>query len=156
MIGATVSRPKILVVDRGPDLAAQVEALAARLRPVPEVVSWARLGSIGEAVAEQGPFSVVVAGPSLANRSGLKRLSSIHELHPSTSILLAFSDRPDSSLREIIQSGAEDLLHLPAEDELVTASLERSIAISARRGLGKENLSLVGAPSTPALGRVFA
>src|SRR5581483_6190165 len=49
------------------------------------------------------------AGPSLASRSGLRRLAGLHEDCPATSILLAFSDRPDASLREIVQAGALDI-----------------------------------------------
>src|SRR5205085_4686794 len=78
-------------------------------------------------------FAVLVAGPSLATRSGLRRVAAIHEEVPVTSILLTFCDRPDSSLREIIQAGADDLLRLPIDNDDLALALERSLEIGKRR-----------------------
>ena len=64
-----------------------------------------------------GPFDVLVAGPSLSTKTGLSALQAIHDEIPTISLLLAFAKRPDSTLREIIRAGAVDLLQLPVVDK---------------------------------------
>ena len=68
--------------------------------------------------------------------SGLRRLAAIHEDSPATSILLAFSDRPDASLREIVQAGADDILRLPFDSDDLVIALERALDIGSRRLAG--------------------
>ncbi|MGH9000820.1 MAG: AAA family ATPase, partial [Acidimicrobiia bacterium] len=126
-------KPKILVLERSVELAEQVSEAVTDIDPVPEVVAWNRIGSVGEVLAHRGPFTVLVAGPSLASRSGLRRLAALHEDLPATSIVLTFSDRPDASLRDIIQTGADDVLRLPMGVSELTFALERAIAIGGRR-----------------------
>ena len=126
-------KTKILVLERTTDLVDQVMAAATDIEPTPEIVSWNRIGSVGEVIATQGPFTAIVAGPSLACRSGLRRLAVLHEEHPATSIVLTFTDRPDASLREIIQAGADDLVRLPAEEGDLALALERALQIGSRR-----------------------
>jgi pilus assembly protein CpaE len=124
---------KVLVLERNTDLAEQVEAAAADIDPTPEVIACNRVGSVGDFIAAEGPFAVMVAGPSLATRSGLRRVAVLHEEYPATSILLAFADRPNSSLREIIQAGADDLLRMPLDHTELTLALERALQIGGRR-----------------------
>ena len=79
--------PKILVLDRGEELAAQLQGIAAELRPVPDVVVCTRMGAVAEVLENDGPFDVLVAGPSLGTRSGLARLRVIREDQPATSLV---------------------------------------------------------------------
>jgi pilus assembly protein CpaE len=123
----------ILVLDRSDDLADQVRACAAALDPVPAIVAWNRLGSVGDLLVREGPFSVVVAGPSLATRSGLRRLAVLQEDMPGAAVVLAFSRRPDCSLREIVQTGAVDLLQVPVDDLELASALRRALTIADRR-----------------------
>ena len=58
----------------------------------------------GLILEEDGPFDVLVAGPSLGTRSGLARLRIISEELPEMRIVLAFARRPDASLRDIVMS----------------------------------------------------
>ncbi len=117
---------KILILDRAEALADQVrDALAEVSTPV-EITTCLRVGSVGDVLEQEGPFDLMVAGPSLGTRSGLARLRLIHEELPAMSIVLAFSRRPDASLREIIRTGAVDLLQLPVEDDELVDSLERA------------------------------
>jgi pilus assembly protein CpaE len=125
-----VRNPKILVLDRGEELATQLQGIAEEFRPVPEFVSCTRMGAVAEVLEEDGPFDVLVAGPSLGTRSGLARLAIIHEDQPATSIVLAFSRRPDASLRDIVRTGAVDLLQLPAEDKELVDALERAVSLA--------------------------
>ena len=93
----------------------------------------ARVGAVGDVMEADGPFDVLVAGPALGTRSGLARLEVIHDDQPAMSVLLAFSRRPDASLRDIVRTGAVDMLQLPASDEAVLASLERAIQLGQAR-----------------------
>jgi pilus assembly protein CpaE len=122
--------PKILVLDRSELLADQVKASVADLDVVPEVVACARLGNAGEILEADGPFDVLVAGPSLGTRSGLTRLRLIREDLPSMSVVLAFSRRPDASLRDIVSTGAIDLLQLPVEDKELAEAIQRGIELA--------------------------
>jgi len=122
--------PKILVLDRGEELAQQIQHVADELRPRPDIVPCTRLGSVGELLETEGPFDVLVAGPSLGTRSGLQRLGLIREELPGMSVVLAFSRRPDGSLREIVRSGAIDLLQLPVDDKELIESIDRAIELA--------------------------
>ncbi len=121
---------KILVLDRSEALADQLRAAMADAPERPEILSCLRVGSVAEVLEEQGPFDVLVAGPSLGTRSGLARLRLIHEELPAMSLALAFSRRPDASLRDIVRTGAVDLLQLPVEDKELAEAIERAIELS--------------------------
>ena len=122
--------PKILVLDRSELLAEQLRSSVAELHPVPEVVPCTRLGTAGDVLDAEGPFDVLVAGPSLGTRSGLSRLRLIREDLPAMSVVLAFSRRPDASLREIVSTGAIDLLQLPVEDKELAEAVQRGIDLA--------------------------
>ena len=111
--------PKILVLDRNEALAEQLQGIVDDLRPRPEVQSCSRIGAVGDLLTEEGPFDVLVAGPSLATRSGLARLEVIHDELPGMVLLLAFARRPDAGLRDIVRTGAVDLVQLPADDDVL-------------------------------------
>jgi len=154
--------PKILVLDRGEELAQQIQHLADDLRPRPDIVACTRLGSVGELLENDGPFDVLVAGPSLGTRSGLQRLGLIREELPGMSVVLAFSRRPDGSLREIVRAGAIDLLQLPVDDKELVESIDRAVELaqSAIRMIepAEPAASAAPVPAVPGqrpLGRVF-
>lgn len=125
-----MSARKILVLDRSEALADQVRAAVADSSTPFELSSCLRVGTVGEVLEEEGPFDVLVAGPSLGTRSGLARLRLIHEELPGMSLVLAFSRRPDASLRDIVRTGAVDLLQLPVEDGELTEALERAASLA--------------------------
>ena len=121
---------KILVLDRSETLAEQLRVALHDLSPRPEITSCSRLGSVGEVLENDGPFDVLVAGPSLGTRSGLSRLRLIHEELPAMSLVLAFSRRPDASLRDIVRTGAVDLLQLPVDDKDLAEAVERGMELA--------------------------
>jgi pilus assembly protein CpaE len=137
-------KPKILVLERAEELAEEIRAAAARIEPDVDVVACSRLGAVTDVLHQEGPFTVLFAGPSLASRSGLRRLAAIHEEIPATSILLGFAERPDASLREIVQAGADDILRLPFDEDELSIALERAFDIGGRR--------LAGAAARPEIG----
>ena len=122
--------PKILVLERDPDLASQVRSVAGELRPRPEIVPCDRPGQVGDLLTEEGPFDVMVAGPSLGTKSGLSRLQIIHDELPNMSVVLAFAQRPEAQLRDIVRTGAIDLLHLPVADRMLRETLERAVSLA--------------------------
>jgi len=158
---AAVRTPKILVLDRGEELAQQVQHIADDLRPRPDIVPCTRLGSVGELLENEGPFDVLVAGPSLGTRSGLQRLGLIREELPGMSVVLAFSRRPDGSLREIVRAGAIDLLQLPVDDKELVESIDRAIELAQTATPVSTSVTAPAAamtalePAERPLGRVF-
>jgi pilus assembly protein CpaE len=122
--------PKILVLDRSETLADQLRVAVADIEPNPEVVPCSRVGSVAEVLETDGPFDVLVAGPSLGTRSGLARLRLIREDLPAMSLVLAFSRRPDASLRDIVRTGAVDLLQLPIDDKELAEAVERGLELA--------------------------
>jgi pilus assembly protein CpaE len=127
--------------------------VADDLRPRPEIVPCTRLGSVGELLENDGPFDVLVAGPSLGTRSGLQRLGLIREELPGMSVVLAFSRRPDGSLREIVRAGAIDLLQLPVDDKELIDAIDRAVVLAQTAGpIATEAASLAVAPAAVAPG----
>src|SRR3954462_3508925 len=124
--------PKILVLDRNETLAEQLEGILSEFRPRPEVQSCSRIGAVGDILTEEGPFDVLVAGPSLGTRAGLARLEVIHDELPAMSVVLAFKRRPEASLREMVRTGAIDLLQLPITDEDLAESVQRGVELSGQ------------------------
>ncbi len=122
--------PKILVLDRSETLADQLRVALADAEPKPEIVPCSRVGSVAEVLEADGPFDVLVAGPSLGTRSGLARLRLIREDLPAMSLVLAFSRRPDASLRDIVRTGAVDLLQLPIDDKELAEAVERGLELA--------------------------
>lgn len=141
--------PKILVLDRGAELLKEVQTLASDLRPRPEVAACERLGSVGEMLSNDGPFDVLVAGPSLGTKAGLARLQVIHDELPGMSMVLAFSSRPDAQLRDIVRAGAMDLLQLPVSEKTLHDSLERAVEVANHRPAAVP-ASAAHAPQAPA------
>jgi len=125
-----VRNPKILVLEKDESLAEQVRGVASELRPRPEVVACDRPTAMEEAVNSHGSFDVLIAGPSLSTKTGLAALQAIHDETPATSLVLAFAKRPDATLREIIRTGAMDLLQLPVADRNLHDAVERAVSLS--------------------------
>ncbi|MEX2293198.1 MAG: AAA family ATPase [Acidimicrobiales bacterium] len=124
---------KILVLDRAEALADQLRSALRDLDSDAEVIACSRVGTVAEVLENDGPFDVLLAGPSLGTRSGLARLRLIHEELPDMALALAFSRRPDASLRDIVRTGAIDLIQLPADDKELALAVERAIELSGAK-----------------------
>jgi pilus assembly protein CpaE len=127
------STPRILVLDRSEALADQIALAIDSIRPLPSVEPCTRVAAVGDMLTDEGPFDVLIAGPSLGTRAGLARLEVIHDELPGMSLILAFSRRPTAALREIVRTGACDLLHLPVEDKELAESIVRAIELAQAR-----------------------
>jgi len=140
--------PKILVLDRSETLAEQLRVALVDVSPKPDIVACSRVGSVAEVLEAEGPFEVLVAGPSLGTRSGLARLRLIREDLPAMSLVLAFSRRPDAGLRDIVRTGAVDLLQLPIDDKELAESVERGLELAGT--VPAAGLAVVPASAAPA------
>jgi pilus assembly protein CpaE len=143
----TSAAPRILVLDRSGELAVRlrhnVVAAGAVVKACPDTGQADRLLAAGE-------WDVVVAGPTLMHRTGLRRLASLHARHPGVAVLLALHERPRADLTEIVRVGASDLVPLHAADNELHRALLRSARITRkRRGI------LAAGPGGAGLGRVL-
>jgi pilus assembly protein CpaE len=122
--------PRVLVLDRTGELAARIRHNA--VGPRATVKACADAGR-AETLLAGAAWDVLVAGPSVMHRAGLRRLSSIHERFPWISIVLALQERPRADLAEIVQVGANDLVPLHADDEELRRTLSRATRITRTR-----------------------
>ena len=153
-----MENPKILVLDRSEELAERVRAITAEMTPMPEIVSCTKIGSASHVNHEhEGPFAVMVAGPSLGTKTGLKRLALLHRDSPSTSIIMGFDQRPEASLRDIIQVGADDIIELPGDDTSIKGAIKRALELAEKRLVPTSGSQVVVQAQTGArpLGKVF-
>ena len=127
--------PRILVLDRTEDLALQVKrtlgaAWAERPGEVdPEIVPCAQVAAVATQLEDDGPYDVLLVGPLAATRTGLAKIELIRQAYPLTSVVLAFDERPDARLRDVIRTGAVDLLELPVGDDELLEVIERAVAL---------------------------
>ena len=129
-----MAAPRILVLDRTEDLALQVKrtmgaAWSERLGPDPEILPCTQVATVAKQLEDDGPYDVLIAGPSAATRSGLAKIELIRQAYPLTSVVLAFDQRPEARLRDVIRAGAMDLLELPATDDEVLEAVERALEL---------------------------
>jgi pilus assembly protein CpaE len=150
-----VRNPKILVLERDESLVEQVRGVASELRPRPEVVACDRPTNVEDVVKSDGPFDVLVAGPSLSTKTGLAALQAIHDETPATSLVLAFAKRPDATLREIIRTGAMDLLQLPVADRNLYDAVERAVSLSRSQPTEPAGTTVHASAPASNLGTVF-
>lgn len=113
--------------------------------PAPEppaiaVQGCADLSQAAKVLAHDGPFDVLVAGPSTASASGLEKLRLLHDDAPGTAVVLAFPRTHRLGLPAIVRTGALDLVYVPddrrGERDQVTKAVERALEVARR---GREN-----------------
>jgi pilus assembly protein CpaE len=153
-----VENPKILVLDRSEELAERVRAITSDMPIAPEIVSCTKIGSASHVNHEhEGPFSVLIAGPSLGTKTGLRRLAALHKDLPSTSIVMSFEQRPEASLREIVQVGADDVIEMPADDTSIKGAIKRALELAEKRYVpaGSTQMIVQAQPGARPLGKVF-
>lgn len=143
--------PRVLLLGADEGLAGQLTTMAATLRPRAEVTVWAEVGTVGDVLTDDGPFDVLVAGPELGTKAGMARVQIIHDELPALPIVLALTTRPAASLREVVRTGAIDLLQLPVSDDELRSSVRRGLQLSRQlRAAAPPPLAPVSAPATAA------
>lgn len=124
---------RILVADRSDALGNAVQHAAGALRQPIEVISCNRVAELPDAMAASGPFHILVAGSSMMSRTGLARITALHDSNPSLTVLLVASGQVEVHLADVVRAGAIDLLSSPVRPALLVEALER--AIERRRAL---------------------
>lgn len=120
---------RILLIDPEGLAADVITPAAEHLEGVNEVVTVDTL----DVARDAGRYDVVVAGPGLDTRAGLRHLAELQDADPAVSIVLAFDRRPRVSLDTVIRAGAVDLLTIDATAVTALHSLTRAIRISQGR-----------------------
>ncbi|HUQ62133.1 MAG TPA: hypothetical protein VM121_00075 [Acidimicrobiales bacterium] len=118
---------KVLVLDVTDDLGHQVERVTSGLVPRPEIVSCEVLENAEATIADRGPFDVLVAGSMVSDESGLRLLRGLGELAPNMKLILAFDHLRTSRMRDIVRTGALDVLRLPVSDEVLFEAVEQAL-----------------------------
>jgi pilus assembly protein CpaE len=77
----------------------------------------------------------------------------IHDELPNMVVMLAFARRPDAALRDIVRTGAVDLVQLPADDDVLRESLERALELSRKFTVEAPVPAVAAASTAPGLSR---
>jgi len=143
-----VTAPRILVADDG-DLGDRISDLVEERLLVPDVSFCYAAGDLDRNVREDGPFDLLVAGPSACSPAGIDTLSQLRRSHPAMTLLLVTGRTPGPG-RSVIRAGAIDVLRPTASDEELRCALDD--ALSVARLLRADAPAAAGRPE---LGRVI-
>jgi len=78
-------------------------------------------------------FDVVVAGPGLDNADGVAALTALRDTAPHPALVLVFPRRPRVAVRELVRTGAVDMLTGSDALESLGAAVERALSLVALR-----------------------
>jgi pilus assembly protein CpaE len=121
----------LLVLDDGEDLALQVEHVTTDLRPRPQVVWCESFDAVAGALADDGPFDVVIAGPIVLKANGFQRLRELRVAAPRIQLLLVLNQWRSADMRETVRAGALDILRLPVTDDTLLEAVEQAMETGA-------------------------
>jgi pilus assembly protein CpaE len=142
---------RILVLDQDDDFAEQVRKVGDRLRA--DVVACPSVEDAAE-LNDEGPFDLLIGGPGTETQAGMARLEALRAELRASAVVLAFRNRPESTLRLLVRTGAVDLLRLPVSDEALEATIERALDISQVSATHPGPRDGTGQPDRT-MGRVF-
>lgn len=128
----TTMRRRVLVVDRRPNLAEQLRG-AFRSEERPEVVHLARTTQAPDVVADDGPWDVLVAGPSEETAAGLRRLAQIRESNPGVGLLVTVNGKNPADLAAFVKARPDQFLRVPAGRNALRAAVLATADASAER-----------------------
>lgn len=147
-------RARVLVVDRTSDLTDKLRhALSGTDRP--ELVHLGKTTRLMEVLTEDGPWDVVVAGPSEESRAGLRRLAELRDADPGVGLLVTVNGKEPADLEALVRARADELVRVPAAPQTLRAGLLTSLgAANARRGAAADE-AVREADTKARLGRVY-
>jgi len=125
-------RRRVLVVDRRSEL-------TERLRTVlngddrPEIVHLPRTTRAVSVVNEDGPWDVVVAGPSEESGAGLRRLVEIRESDPTLGLLVTVNGKDPADLGALVKARPDEIVNVPASPAALRAAMHTATAAVAER-----------------------
>jgi pilus assembly protein CpaE len=127
-----VSSQKLLVVDDSEELVQQVVRAVSAISPSPEVVWCDDLASFENLARQSGSFDVVVAGTMVSSDVGrLRQLRRLREGAPRTELIVAVDRWQPSRVRDMVRTGARDVVRLPVDDDVLLDALEQALRSAA-------------------------
>lgn len=131
-------RARVLVIDRARTLAAELrEAFEGDGDPEeegPEIIHLARTTQAVDVIAEEGPWDAIVAGPSEASRTGLRRLAEVRTHEPDVGVLAAVNGTEPADVQTLVRARPDELVRLPITADQLAGALRSTIdAARARR-----------------------
>jgi pilus assembly protein CpaE len=118
-----------MVISRSPALS---RAIQASLGQGYQVVTSTNVTDVVQEVQEQGPFDVLVAGPTFDSHAGMVRLAQLRDAGPLPATVLALGPKPKASLSDIVRTGAVELIEYPTSKRQLSVALERAIDVADR------------------------
>lgn len=140
---------RVLVVDRGRALA---ETLAAGWSEDegPEIARLPRTTRLLSVLRDGGPWDVLVAGPSEASRTGLRRLAAARAMLPGLGILLVGDPAAAADAQALVKARPDELVRCGAGPEQLRDSIERILRerrVAAEPAAGAGRVTVVLGPS---------
>ncbi|MCU1497551.1 MAG: Cobyrinic acid a,c-diamide synthase [Acidimicrobiales bacterium] len=131
-VAPTTPEPaRVLVLDHLGELAAEVTAAMSHLDPAPEVTECRRARGLAELLTENS-YDLLVARPGADARATFERLRIIREELPSMALVLGVASPDDLDVRDVVRTGAVELVELPAPCEDLRGSLDRALLVARR------------------------
>lgn len=128
----TGMRRRVLVVDRRAQLTDQLRA-ALTGEDRPEIVHLGRTTHALEVLTQDGPWDIVVAGPSEETNAGLRRLVEIREADPTLGLLMTINGKEPADLGALVKARPDELLRVPAGPAALRAAVNAVAAASSER-----------------------
>lgn len=147
-------RRRVLVVDRRAELTDQLRtALAGEDRP--EIVHLGHTTHALDVLTQDGPWDLVVAGPSEESGAGLRRLVEIREKAPALGMLVTINGKEPADLGALVKARPDELLRLPAGTAALRNAFHSAVAASGpRQTMPAEDVGPRVEPSTR-LGKIY-
>ncbi|HVL98491.1 MAG TPA: AAA family ATPase [Egibacteraceae bacterium] len=147
-------RRRVLVVDRRPELADTLRtALSGGERP--EIVHLRRTTQALDVLVDEGPWDVLVAGPSEESGAGLRRLAQIREVDPTLGLLVTVNGKEPSDLGALVKARPDELVRVPAAPAALRTALLATAAAAEGRRSGAIEAALRTAEQATRLGRIY-
>lgn len=123
---------RILVIDRAQQFAQELgEALDGDDKP--EIVHLWRTRDAVDVVTAEGPWDVVVAGPSENTRAGLRRLAEVREQAGDVGLLAVVNGTGAADVQALVRAHPDELVRLPVGFPKLAAALRSTLAAADAR-----------------------
>lgn len=142
------AQARVLVIDRTRDLSHELEeALAGADQP--EIFHLRRTRKALEVVTTEGPWDVIVAGPSENTRAGLRRLADVREHAPESGLLAAVNGTEPADVQALVRAHPDELVRLPLGAAKLAAALRATLASADARRAPEPPPPAPPVPATP-------
>lgn len=131
------NEPRVLVIDRSRTLADELREAFEDDDGLqvdgPEIVHLARTTQAVDVIAEEGPWDAIVAGPSEASRTGLRRLAEVRAHAPDLGVLAAVNGTEPADVQTLVRARPDELIRLPMGADQLAGALRSTIDAARTR-----------------------